>query len=418
MKTISRIAVVLTLATTAISFAMDEDGWATSYESIAAFDKSNPLYGNRPDYVKPIITNIGSILNSNWISSSGVPQSFTFEIGMPFAITPIANSEREYGNGNPTIFGDNDKSNEGKLQVDNCSADVIMMYGGCPVVNGNENLNGLGIFTYPYLQAAASFFHARIVLRGMYIPSVDQLKKFNLFGFGFQYSFGHFFQYLLPRIAQPFDVSFVFGYSTSGINYKPNELHGTLDLDISAYTVNIVLGYRPFSFIEAMVTLGYQYANMKSSGHLVDKLDPNMQINPNLSVKGNNGFNFGFEVAFQLGSYHPVVGYDHVGKTSFTTNILYMKTTIGKDKTPAEIAKEKGSAGEPESKKDEDIKVEDSEEAPAKAEQESAEESSDESTSDESDAASSEEASDGSENDEASSEADSTSSEESSGEDF
>lgn len=363
MKTTSKLVLALSLTSAIVSFAMDDDGWASSYESLSAFDKTNPLYGNRPDYVKPIITNLSTILNSNWVSSAGVPQSFTFEVGMPFALVPITSDDREYGNAYPTIFGGNDKNY--RTATDICSAEAIAAYGGCTVVNGNENLNGLGVFTYPYLQGAASFFHARVVLRGMYLPPISQLKKFNLFGFGLQYSFGHFFQYMLPRVAQPFDVSLMFGYNTSGISYEPDEFHGTLDLDISAYTINVVLGYRPFSFIEAMLSFGYQYADMKSSGHLVHKTDPYQFINPNLTVKGDNGFRFGLEVAFQLGSYHPVVGYEYVGKTSFTTNLLYFKQSISEDKTPAEIAKEKAAAGEPESKDDDDIKVENTpEEAP------------------------------------------------------
>lgn len=408
MKTASRLALAIILAISA-SFAMDENGWASSYESIAAFDKSNPYFGNRPGYVKPIITNLSTILNSNWVSSAGVPRSFTFEAGMPFAIVPINDDDRKYGNGNPTIFGGNDKNNAYINSGDACAPEVLAT-GYCPVINGNENLNGLSVFTYPYLQVAASFYHTRVVLRGMYLPPISQLRKFNLFGFGLQYSFGHFFQYLLPRILQPFDVSLMFGYSTSGIGYEPDELKGSLNLDISAYTANIVLGYRPFSFIEATMSLGYQYANMKSSGHLVGKTDPQQQINPNLSVKGDNGFRFGIAAAFQLGSYHPVIGYDYVGKTSFTTNLLYFKQSLGKDKTPAEIAKEKASASEPESKDNDDIKVENSEEAPAETEQESAEESSDESSSEDSS---------GEETDsESATESEDTASEDSNGEDF
>jgi hypothetical protein len=55
-------------------------------------------------------------------------------------------------------------------------------------------------------------------------------------------------------------------------------------------------------------------------------------INPNISVKGNNGFKFGIAVAFQLGtSFHPVVGFDYAGKSSFTTNILYFRQQFGED---------------------------------------------------------------------------------------
>lgn len=337
MKSKSRIALALTLVTTTASFAMDEDGWASTYESLSAFDSSIPIYGNRPDYVKPIITNLGTILNSNWVSSAGVPESFTFEAGMPFAIVPITDDDRNYTASmdflgqrvsyeTPTILGDHGNPAQPDKRI-----------------YGNENLNSLGVFTYPYLQLAGSFYHARLVLRGMFLPSISEIQKFNLFGFGLQYSFGHFFQYMLPKVAQGLDVSLMFGYSTSGIGYQPDDYSGELDLDISAYTFNFVVGYKPIQLVEVMMSLGYQNSSMKSSGHLVNKNNPLEQINPNLTVKGNNGFRFGIEVALQLGSFHPVVGYDYVGKSSFTTNILYFKQSLGKDKTPDEIAKEKAS---------------------------------------------------------------------------
>jgi len=357
MKQKSRIALALTLIAASATFAMDEDGWASTYESLSAFDTSIPVYGNRPGYVKPLITNLGTILNSNWVSSAGVPQSFTFEAGMPFALVPITDDDRNY-TASADILG----------QRISYETPTILGEHGNPAqpdgrIYGNENLNGLGVFTYPYLQLAGSFYHARLVLRGMFLPSVSELKKFNLFGFGLQYSFGHFFQYMLPRAAQGLDVSLMFGYSTSGIGYQPDDFNGELNLDISAYTFNFVVGYKPIQLVEVMMSLGYQNSSMKSSGHLVNKNNPLEQINPNLTVKGNNGFRFGIEVALQLGSFHPVVGYDYVGKSSFTTNVLYFKQSLGSDKTPDEIAKEKASESSTKSEAQEPAVTEAPEEA-------------------------------------------------------
>lgn len=323
------------------AFATDEDGWASTYESLSAFQKSpvskdgslNP-YANRPGYVKPIIDNLGNVLNSNWYVSASVPQSFTFEAGLPISIISIGDDDRNYTENaeflgqsiayeTPTIFGDH---------RDMTQADDGRIY-------GNKTLNGLGLFTYPYIQLGASFYHARVVFRGMFLPSISELRKFNLFGFGLQYSFGHFFQYMLPPAAQPLDVSIVFGYNTSGIGYRPEDYEGELNLDVSTTNFAIVIGYKPVSFIEVMMSLGYQSAEMKSSGHLRG----DATIDPGITVEGNNGFRFGLEVAFQLGkSFHPVVGFDYAGKSSFTTNVLYFKQQFGEDKTPDEIAKEKG----------------------------------------------------------------------------
>ena len=333
MKTFAKLSIAFLAGAVSFASAMDENGWASIYESIAAFE-DRPGAGapfNRPGYVKPIIENLGNVLNSNWYVSANVPQSLAFEFGIPISLIPINDDDRvftENGVEVPTIFGE--------------SHDMTQPYDG-KTIYGNETLNGLGVFTYPYLQLGVSAFHARIVLRGMWLPAISELRGFSLLGFGLQYSFGRWFQYMLPPAAQGLDVSLVFGYNSSSIGYRPKDYSGQLDLDISTYTFDVVIGYKPFSFFEVMMTLGYQSATMESFGHLEQNQNPNMFINPNISVDGNCGFKFGIAVAFQLGkTYHPVVGFDYAGKSSFTTNAIYLRQQFGEDKTPDEIAKDKG----------------------------------------------------------------------------
>lgn len=329
-----KIALPLVICLAAVANAMDDKGYASIYESIAAFENrpsGDARIFNRPGYVKPIITNLGNVLNSNWYVSSSIPQSMVFEAGLPFALVSIGSDDKSFtenGASVPTIFGDHgDPQNYD------------------PTVYGNETLHNLGIFTYPYLQLAGSFYHARLALRGMWLPAVSELQKFNLLGIGLQYSFGHLFQYMLPKPAQGLDVSLVLGYSSSGISYQPEDYEGTLDLDLSAFTFDVVIGYKPIAPVEIMLTLGYQSAEMASSGHLISHAEGwnGQTIDPNITVQGNNGFKFGLAVAFQIGtSFHPVLGYDYAGKSGFTTNILYFRQQFGEDKTPDEIAKEKG----------------------------------------------------------------------------
>ena len=157
---------------------------------------------------------------------------------------------------------------------------------------------------------------------------------------------GHFFQYMLPKAAQPFDVSIVYGYNSSTIGYRPDAFEGKLGLDISTHNFSFVFGYKPVNFFEVMMSLGYQSAKMLSYGELYQQ-DPydifrKNEIYPDITVKGNNGFRFGIAIALQISSLHPVIGYDYAGKSSFTTNVLYFKSQFGKDKTPDEIAKDKG----------------------------------------------------------------------------
>ena len=341
MKTFAKFSIAIFLGAASFATAMDDEGWASIYESIAAFENrpgGDARIFNRPGYVKPIVDNLGNVLNSNWYVSANVPQSLAFEFGMPISLIPINNEDRNFSETNalgqardvPTIFGTN-----WDLTADP-TADPTLVY-------GNETLNGLGVFTYPYIQLGVSAFHARVVFRGMWLPAISELRGFSLLGFGLQYSFGRWFQYMLPPAAQGLDVSLVFGYNSSSIGYRPKDYNGQLDLDISATTFDVVIGYKPFNFFEVLMTLGYQSATMESSGHLEYTPNPTQVINPNISVDGNCGFKFGIAIALQLGkTYHPVVGFDYAGKSSYTTNILYLRQQFGEDKTPDEIAKEKG----------------------------------------------------------------------------
>ena len=368
MKTLAKISLAIVAGLSTFATAMDDKGWASIYESIAAFEDrpdGDARIFNRPGYVKPIIDNLGNVLNSNWYVSANVPQSLAFEFGIPISLIPINDEDRVFSEKDalgqprdvPTIFGDKWDQTADPFNTNN-------------YVQGNETLNGLGVFTYPYLQLGVSAFHARVVFRGMWLPAISELRGFSLLGFGLQYSFGRWFQYMLPPAAQGLDVSLVFGYNSSSVGYRPKDYTGQLDLDISAYTFDVVIGYKPFSFFEVMMTLGYQSATMEASGHLLcEAKDANgaysayygQEINPNISVDGNSGFKFGIAIAFQLGkTYHPVVGFDYAGKSSFTTNLVYLRQQFGEDKTPDEIAKDKGyvrgakkeDAGEAKAEKD------------------------------------------------------------------
>ena len=368
MKTLAKISLAIVAGLSTFATAMDDKGWASIYESIAAFEDrpgGDARIFNRPGYVKPIIDNLGNVLNSNWYVSANVPQSLAFEFGIPISLIPINDEDRTFSETSlvygerdvPTIFGDKWDQTADPFNTNN-------------YVQGNETLNGLGVFTYPYLQLGVSAFHARVVFRGMWLPAISELRGFSLLGFGLQYSFGRWFQYMLPPAAQGLDVSLVFGYNSSSVGYRPKDYTGQLDLDISAYTFDVVIGYKPFSFFEVMMTLGYQSATMEASGHLLCEAKDatgtpsayfGQEINPNISVDGNSGFKFGIAIAFQLGkTYHPVVGFDYAGKSSFTTNLVYLRQQFGEDKTPDEIAKDKGyvrgakkeDAGEAKAEKD------------------------------------------------------------------
>lgn len=307
-----------------LSFTTSFAEWATIHESIVAFDERPGIFkANRPGYVRPIITQLGTVLNSNWIISSNVPQRFSFDAGMPLQLSLISETDRVYRSDQiPTIFGKETPPNSGLI------------------VAGNETLNSLPLFSYPILQAGFGFYHTRLVLRGMWLPAVSELKSFSLLGIGLQYSFGHLFQYALPKGLQSFNVSLGFGYNSSFISYTPENYKGSLDLDVSTHVFELVLGYSPISMFELMVSLGYESAGMQSSGYL-ESLN-NEAIHPTLFVKGNNGFRFAFDIAFSFGeSYRPVIGIGAGSRTAIKTNVLYFGQAFGEEPTLEEIREKK-----------------------------------------------------------------------------
>lgn len=307
-----------------LSFTTSFAEWATIHESIVAFDERPGIFkANRPGYVRPIITQLGTVLNSNWIISSNVPQRFSFDAGMPLQLSLISETDRVYRSDQiPTIFGKETPPNSGLI------------------VAGNETLNSLPLFSYPILQAGFGFYHTRLVLRGMWLPAVSELKSFSLLGIGLQYSFGHLFQYALPKGLQSFNVSLGFGYNSSFISYTPENYKGSLDLDVSTHVFELVLGYSPISMFELMVSLGYESAGMQSSGYL-ESLN-NEAIQPTLFVKGNNGFRFAFDIAFSFGeSYRPVIGIGAGSRTAIKTNVLYFGQAFGEEPTLEEIREKK-----------------------------------------------------------------------------
>lgn len=292
-----------------VSFAFSAE-WASDYNSMIAFQKDQ----NRSGYVKPIATYMGTVLNGSWISSATLDRGFSFEAGLPFQIAFVESADRTYKSSLwgkvPTIFGD--------------KADLG--------IGGNEDLHGLSIFTLPYLQLGFGFYHTRLALRGMYFPSISELKGYHLLSFGLQHSFGHFFIDRLPPAFKDFDVSLFFGYNSAYIGYAPDKWKGQLDLDFGTTYTAIVFGYRPAKLVELLLSLGYQTVSMDAGGEMDAYAKDGAyqgKVNPDVSLSGRGGFRLGLEVSFAFGeTFHPVVGYNLGANSSLNANILYFKQSL------------------------------------------------------------------------------------------
>lgn len=284
--------------------------WASDYHSMIAFQKDQ----NRAGYVKPVATYMGTVLNGSWVSSARLDRGLSFEAGLPFQIAFVESGDRSYrSNGGkiPTIFGS--------------KAD----YG---VIGGNENLHGLSVFTLPYLQMGLGFYYTRLAFRGMYFPSVSELKGYHLLSFGIQHSFGHFFIDKLPSALKDFDVSLFFGYNSAYIGYAPDKWSGRMDLDFGTTYTAIVFGYKPVRMVELMLSLGYQTVSMDASGEMDAYAKDGAyqgKVKPDVSLSGRGGFRLGLEVSFAFGeTFHPVVGYNLGANSSLNANILYFKQSF------------------------------------------------------------------------------------------
>ena len=325
-----KIVKAICLGMSAFALPLFAADWSSNYLAMAAFVPGN-AEGNRPGYVKPIATYVGPVHNAYRLSNAGVPQASSFEAGPRFNIVFLKDRDRTYSKSDvPTIFGD-----KAEYTYDN----NLQRY----VIGGNKNLNGLSVFTLPYLQLGGSFYHARLVFRGMYFPGITQLRGYHLLGFGLQYGFGHFFNDKLPAgLRDHFDASLAFGYNSAYIGYRPDDFSGKLDLDFTATHTQLILGYSPFKPVDLMLSFGYETSKMESSGHLT--YDKGGDIHPGITVHGRNGFRFGAEVAFSFGaSFHPVVGGNFGTVNALNANVLYFKQSFGENKKAEQNAKDESS---------------------------------------------------------------------------
>ncbi len=300
----------------AVSFAAD---WSSSYQTMTAFDKTRSE-GNRPGYVKPLATYFSAVQNGSWLTGVTVPKGVSFEIGLPINLAFIADRDRKYSSaGVATIFGKKEEY-------------IYNPELGRNVIGGNENLNALSVFTVPALQAGVGFYHAKILLRAMWLPSISELKGYNQLGFALQYSFGQYFREHLPPALKSLDVGLLWGYNNTDVSYTPDKYAGSLDLDFSSHQIMIAFGYSPVKPVEIMLSFGYETSNMDASGKVWQEESPGDVILPNMNIDGRSGFRMGIEIAFTLGqSFHPVLGPGIGAANTMNANLIYFKQSFGKE---------------------------------------------------------------------------------------
>lgn len=317
---------------------------ASSVFAEGSLQRTLKAFEDKPGYVQPLATSFGSIYNSNWVSSARVPAGFGWEFSLPITLTYLNSDDHTYQrqyetgcapvlqNGQPcpegattayevpTIFGPQTNVQYTQYGLDPTGQGYVTYSGGY-ADDGDETLRKITLMGLGWLQTAFTYQHARVALRGMWAPSSGEFGGYYHAGFALQYSFSHLFAHHLPP-KYPIDVSLLTSYNFSSVGFSPKEYTGQLDLDFKTMWHALVVGMRFFNRVELFTEIGYERSHMESSGQLTP-IDPEEdEVHPRVSVDGLNGFRATLGIAFNFGTYRPVIGMGTGAQTHNNVNIF------------------------------------------------------------------------------------------------
>lgn len=331
----------------------------------AQSDLSNTLraFENKPGYIQPIATSMGTLFNTGWVNSAGVGKGLGWNFALPVNIAYIGSADHTYKYTYDTnCQALRDKKHPVYMPDGyDCPADDVTRTVSAPTLWGNDDLVYVSRYrrfgeespsdwhiineetldkgnptirqyvTLPFVLPTLAFSmeHFRGAVRFIGVPSISSINfgGLSIWGLGAQYDFGHFFQSL---VEVGVNLSATTNFTFWSIGYAPTgSIEGQLDLDGMTSFSGLVAGYK-YKFAEAFIELGYETSSFKSSGSLVDHETPDdlttpeneNLIQPNLKVSGRNGFRASLNVAVQLGVWRPVVGQSLGAQSGTQINIL------------------------------------------------------------------------------------------------
>lgn len=313
------------MAFTAAAFAAllaSRPAQATSLDDVVKeFEKSE-------GYVAPLATLFGSMTNSGWYQSAGVPRGFGFYLGLPINLTQISDEDREYegsipDNGcilyhqdqpsgttpcpekarytGPTLFGKtngpdvkthnyNPNSNTFSAETNNLTSD------------GDPTLASFNWLPFGMPQVSVSYFHTELKARYLALPL--DIFSVSLPGFGLQ----HDFAWAMPN--SPVHASLAANWTFLSAEWTPGKnIDGTLTLDGTSAFYGALVGWTWKNWLEVFGEIGYETATIETGGTLTinDKDTGPQVVKPNMTLEGRNGFRLSLNVAFHLG-YDAVFG--------------------------------------------------------------------------------------------------------------
>jgi hypothetical protein len=317
--------------------------WANS----GALDATIEAFEQKPGYVQPIATFMGTLHNAGWFSSAKVSKEFGWSIGMPITIAGLTQDDQFYNRSQssncaeieadfpsiycpyddvqtkriPTIFGP-----KTQVQFETASPD--------PVNNAISTTREFAedgflanMVVFPMINPSVGFSgeHFEGKIRGIYIPLPSALVNggglsIYHFGLGMNHDLGHYFK----DKDLPVDFSFTANYTYWGFAFEPGDTYtGELVVGGHVAKFGFLVGKRVES-VEFLLDIGYEMSSMGSSGALV-KISDGESINPNINIDGRNGFTIGLSFVGHWG-YDFMLGGSYGSQPSGTINFLQYKS--------------------------------------------------------------------------------------------
>ncbi|NLB62773.1 MAG: hypothetical protein GX801_01525 [Fibrobacter sp.] len=329
----------------------------------AQSDLANTLraFEDKPGYVQPIATSMGTLLNTGLVNSARVGKGIGWSFVLPVNIAYIGKKDHSYkytyNTGckelrqeiyddmpdgyscpkddftrsltAPTLWGNDDLVYVEKYRINGPNEDDWHLRQVATLDKGHPTIRKFVTLPFVFPSFAFSMEHFRGSFRIIGVPSIKSIDFGGLliWGLGGQYDFSHFID---PLNELGINISATTNFNFWSIGYSPTgEVEGELNLDGMTSFTGLVAGYK-FSILEAFMELGYETSSFKTSGHLIDHGtldDPSTpenesEIKPNIKVKGRNGIRASINLAVQLGVWRPVVGQSLGAQSGTQINIL------------------------------------------------------------------------------------------------
>ncbi|MBD3390825.1 MAG: hypothetical protein GF418_02215 [Chitinivibrionales bacterium] len=312
-------------------------------------------FADRPEYVRPISTILGTASNAGWYQSASIGREFGFYVGLPVSLTYIHSKDRSYED-SYTDGGCETCNDLSGTDCNNCTECVEYtaptIFGRDPApqldtsildVNGNviysipvylsdsavAALADLSLLPFASLQAGFSYFHTELKLRFIGAPTVMGVGV-RLPGFGIQHDLASF----LPDI--PVSISVGANFTFIYVGLEPKEwnldeaIEGTLELRGLSNFLGAIVGYKLHDRIEVFLEAGWEHATLRSTGEITIEPGTALEdvIKPDMKFSGRNVFRASLNFAFAIGIY-PVIG-QGVG-ADFGTNLALLGYRFSKE---------------------------------------------------------------------------------------